>query len=316
MEIREIESPSNPVIKKLVQDGILINAHQHFTDQKVIQSTFCIDELDEFRGQFDANKVRRYPVIANLGSLRIMSYNVWYDMFNQKQRYRAIIEMIIKSNANVVCLQEVTNHFYKVLFDDKRIKMKYKSLGFQKPASWYSVCILSQLPAANVYEYPYTDFDDYVLRSQTGKRCSVTDKYHFLNQNEEDKLKKEMRVLNGSTHTFTVPDTNQSLELKGKTQMGRALIIAEFYLKGHTHDEFGSTDEKIIPVYVATGHFESRDNKENASNRHNQFRDIFEVLFKDEPNCVVTGDFNFDNNDEYKMNVDSFGFEDILINFG
>ena len=64
----------------------------------------------------------------------------------------------------MVCLQEVTNPFYRVLFDDKRIKKKYKSLGFQKPASWYGCCILSEIPAANIYEYGYMDFDDFKLR--------------------------------------------------------------------------------------------------------------------------------------------------------
>lgn len=67
--------------------------------------------------------------------------------------------MILESNANVVCLQECTQKFFEILFADERILSKFKSVGFQKMSSWYGVCILSEWPAANIYEYTYARKD-------------------------------------------------------------------------------------------------------------------------------------------------------------
>lgn len=38
--------------------------------------------------------------------------------------------MILKSRANIICLQECTNKFFKVLFTHEGILKKFKSFGF------------------------------------------------------------------------------------------------------------------------------------------------------------------------------------------
>jgi mRNA deadenylase 3'-5' endonuclease subunit Ccr4 len=54
-----------------------------------------------------------------------MTYNVWFDAHNSYKRYETITEMILESNANVICLQECMTKFYKILFGDKRIIKKF-----------------------------------------------------------------------------------------------------------------------------------------------------------------------------------------------
>ena len=35
-------------------------------------------------------------------------------------------------------------------------------------------------------------------------------------------------------------------------------------------------------------------------------------ILENEPNCFVVGDFNFDNDEEYKSNISDHHFEDII----
>lgn len=40
--------------------------------------------------------------------------------------------------------------------------------------------------------------------------------------------------------------------------------------------------------------------------------DTFNVLFKNEPNCIVLGDYNFDARNFYQKNIKEFNFVDII----
>lgn len=84
-----------------------------------------------------------------------MTYNVWFDAHNKDNRYEAIIQMILMSNANVVCLQECTTIFLSKLVNNKQIRAKFKHYGFQNFTTFYGVAIISQWPPANMYEYTY-----------------------------------------------------------------------------------------------------------------------------------------------------------------
>jgi exonuclease III len=82
-----------------------------------------------------------------------MTQNVWFDGHNDKNRFEAIIGMILESNANIVCLQECTNKFLKMLVENKKILEKFRYFGFQEFQTFYGVVILSQWQPANIYEY-------------------------------------------------------------------------------------------------------------------------------------------------------------------
>ena len=43
--------------------------------------------------------------------------------------------------------------------------------------------------------------------------------------------------------------------------------------------------------------------------------DTFGKIFKNEPNCIVLGDYNFDNQTEYKSNITDHGFTDVICKF-
>ena len=98
--------------------------------------------------------------------------------------------------------------------------------------------------------------------------------------------------------------------------MSRCLLIAEYYINVKQKPPKGEEDEqsskklvdKLYPLYIATSHFESLSNRKFRAMRKAQCNDTFGVILKNEPNCIVLGDFNFDNNSEYKENVEDFNF--------
>lgn len=117
-----------------------------------------------FKNQFDpdymhfknfSGKLQNFPVIKEFANLRIMTYNVWFEGYNAETRHQAIIKMILKSNANVVCLQECTNEFLNKLQNCPEIMAKYKHFGFQDFKTFYGIVIMSEWPPANIYEYTY-----------------------------------------------------------------------------------------------------------------------------------------------------------------
>ena len=90
------------------------------------------------------------------------------------------------------------------------------------------------------------------------------------------------------------------------SEMSRALLIAEYFIKvkqkpgpddwiNGVEPEEEDWAFKIHPIYIATSHFESMDNQISVKNRVGQLHDTLDVILGDEPNCIICGDFNFDN---------------------
>lgn len=75
-------------------------------------------------------KLQNFPVIKEFANLRIMTYNVWFEGYNSEIRNEAIIRMIMKSNANIICLQECTNQFLSKMQNSPELMAKYKYFGF------------------------------------------------------------------------------------------------------------------------------------------------------------------------------------------
>ena len=63
--------------------------------------------------------------------------------------------MILDSNANIICLQECTHKFFKTIFENDDILKKFNHIGFQTMTTFYGVAILSEWPAANIFEYDF-----------------------------------------------------------------------------------------------------------------------------------------------------------------
>jgi endonuclease/exonuclease/phosphatase family metal-dependent hydrolase len=89
----------------------------------------------------------------DVGGLIFYTQNIWFDAHNSQERYEAIIQMAIDSDADFVCFQEVIGPFFQAITLNKKIQETYYISG--NPIQGYGVLILSKLPAY-FYEYQYT----------------------------------------------------------------------------------------------------------------------------------------------------------------
>jgi hypothetical protein len=92
--------------------------------------------------------------------------------------------------------------------------------------------ILSQWAPANIYEYSYDNFN-----------------------NQEDGKSKNMSARRSSTNSM-----NKDLKYKAQSGMGRALLIAEYFIQAkHKCPITGEEEDRTFPLYIANSHFESLD---------------------------------------------------------
>ncbi len=87
------------------------------------------------------------PHISN--PFKILTWNLWWSIkketsdeaFNKfnidffKTRMDSIVENIIKSNADIICLQEVGDLTFKMIYDESRLKILYPYY-YENPISW------------------------------------------------------------------------------------------------------------------------------------------------------------------------------------
>ena len=57
--------------------------------------------------------------------MKFLTYNVWFEQHNFYERAEALNQIFEKSDADFICLQEVTNQFYNVLMNKDYIKRNY-----------------------------------------------------------------------------------------------------------------------------------------------------------------------------------------------
>ncbi|CAD6916838.1 unnamed protein product [Tilletia laevis] len=72
------------------------------------------------------------PTAASLspsGKLTIVTYNVWFENFVDEVRHPAIIGLLASTNADVICLQEVTQSFLATIRSDAAMRNTYACLG-------------------------------------------------------------------------------------------------------------------------------------------------------------------------------------------
>ncbi|CDW71412.1 UNKNOWN [Stylonychia lemnae] len=88
---------------------------------------------------------------TNVQELKFLTYNVWFDDHFRDQRYQVIHQMIEETDADFVCLQEVTQNFLFNLLQQKFLRQNYYVSG--NFISGYGVMILSKFPCL-IYEMP------------------------------------------------------------------------------------------------------------------------------------------------------------------
>ena len=67
-------------------------------------------------------------------TISILTYNVWFGNLANDRRYPALLDLICRTKADVVCLQEVTDSFIRYLLAHEGIRKAYLCLGVEDPA--------------------------------------------------------------------------------------------------------------------------------------------------------------------------------------
>ncbi|KAJ3100847.1 hypothetical protein HDU97_001901 [Phlyctochytrium planicorne] len=81
-----------------------------------------------------------------LTTLRIATYNVWFDGLLQRERAQSLLSLLIPHSLDIICFQEVTQTFLSVLHSTPHYKRNYHicQKGFypSEGGSWYGIITL------------------------------------------------------------------------------------------------------------------------------------------------------------------------------
>ena len=98
------------------------------------------------------------PIIKRPDSISILTFNIWFDDRNLKERTSRIIDIISRHKPDLVCLQEVTSVSFKLIkhkLHDYEIFQVFEEL--ENP---YGCCILTKIKTIEVVDPYYYDYPD------------------------------------------------------------------------------------------------------------------------------------------------------------
>jgi len=165
--------------------------------------------------------------IGRLDSFKIVSYNIWFGSHNFFNRRIAILELLKNKDADVVCLQEVTSHFYNTLMEDQFIRENYYLSDSHFNS--YNVVILSKFPMKfYILNLPSNMNRNLVIgeliTQQSSKNSTlVFSSSHLESLENEDlrktQLEKSFEVIKSFNNSllvgdFNIDDTLQAAEMK------------------------------------------------------------------------------------------------------
>ncbi|KAJ3054231.1 hypothetical protein HK097_002347 [Rhizophlyctis rosea] len=82
------------------------------------------------------------PTPTPSSSIKILTYNIWFDNLYLPHRWLAILSLIAKHQPEVVCIQEATEGFINLLKNDAVARERYIVLKNFVEGSWYGCLIL------------------------------------------------------------------------------------------------------------------------------------------------------------------------------
>ena len=95
--------------------------------------------------------------LLELEHLRVATYNVWFDPFENERRRRALFEILEAEHVDVIALQEVTAPFLSALLSCPWVRAEYEISRIRFDASLrYDVVMLSRLPVTSFTAHPLT----------------------------------------------------------------------------------------------------------------------------------------------------------------
>jgi endonuclease/exonuclease/phosphatase family metal-dependent hydrolase len=117
-------------------------------------------EFSEGAGTWVEARPETAPI--RLQSLRVATFNVWFDSFERELRRRAVLEILERECPDVIALEEVTQPFLDALLATPWIRQHYAVSRIELEFSArYDVVMLSRLPVAR--------FTAHVLPSRMGR---------------------------------------------------------------------------------------------------------------------------------------------------
>lgn len=93
----------------------------------------------------------------HLSSLRVATFNVWFDDFERELRKRAVLDILQREDPDVIALEEVTQPFLDALLAADWVRREYAVSRTQLDfATRYDVVMLSKLPVARFTAHTLT----------------------------------------------------------------------------------------------------------------------------------------------------------------
>lgn len=97
-------------------------------------------------GKWLRQSKRRKPAPVDLPTLRVCTFNVWFDPFESERRCNAVLEILSELDADVIALQEVTPRFLSNLLAAPWVRDAYAVSRSKLVDARYDVVMLSRLP--------------------------------------------------------------------------------------------------------------------------------------------------------------------------
>ena len=101
--------------------------------------------------------------------VKILTYNIWFNFVNDK-RMDEILKVILKADADFICLQEVTEASREAILLNPMIREKYLNVGGTASANNF----LGEYGTMIISRYPCLYFEKY-FKSQMGRTLLIAE---------------------------------------------------------------------------------------------------------------------------------------------
>lgn len=146
----------------------------NISDHRLIQqqSTIPLWEYDEQKHAWKPKESKKYSSGCSWEKFRVLTYNIWFSDKYQPMRFQSLCDILSKSNAQIIGLQEMTKHVLQQLLEQPFIQQRYyiSDVDGRTFNGWYGVVLLIDLHLfisnVNVFSFP---------QSNMGRRLLLAD---------------------------------------------------------------------------------------------------------------------------------------------
>jgi len=221
--------------------------------------------LFQFNSKKKCWEIHNKKPITSLSSLKIVTYNVWFDSLALDFRAIQLLRIIEKTDADIICLQEVTNNFVKIIMDTPLMREKY--LISSMIGGWYGVMIITKIPFTKMHVIPLPTFMDrsgfvgeMTLNGETINICTV----HLESLDAAQTRAKQLEIINSDLSTiphalilgdFNFDSSRNYIDIGPLENDNLAKVVPEFidiWAILHPHDigfTFDSQVNSVITKY-------------------------------------------------------------------